>query len=90
VVVKKAATQIKLFLNVFILLIEETQILLIVPTEHWYFMMKFNRKPDLAAIHRFFWTPQALGQNSKAVHRAYAKRALMKLPSLENYEKKAA
>ena len=27
-----------------------------------------------------------LGHNSKAVHRAYAKRALMKLPSLEEYE----
>lgn len=30
-----------------------------------------------------------LGHNSKAVHRAYAKRALMKLPSLEEYEAKA-
>ena len=27
-----------------------------------------------------------LGHNSKAVHRAYAKRALMKLSSLEEYE----
>lgn len=27
-----------------------------------------------------------LGHNSKAVHWAYAKRALMKLPSLEEYE----
>jgi integrase len=33
---------------------------------------------------------EALGHNSKAVHRAYAKRALMKLPSLEDYEQKAA
>jgi integrase len=33
---------------------------------------------------------EALGHNSKAVHRAYAKRALMKLPSLEEYERKAA
>jgi integrase len=33
---------------------------------------------------------EALGHNSKAVHRAYAKRALMKLPSLEEYEKRAA
>jgi integrase len=33
---------------------------------------------------------EALGHNSKAVHRAYAKRALVKLPSLEEYEKKAA
>ena len=31
---------------------------------------------------------EALGQNSNAVHRAYAKRALMKIPSLEDYEKK--
>jgi integrase len=29
---------------------------------------------------------EALGHNSKAVHRALAKRALMKLPSLEQYE----
>ncbi len=33
---------------------------------------------------------EALGHNSKAVHRAYAKRTLMKLPSLEEYEQKAA
>ena len=34
----------------------------------------------------------ALMQESflKAVHRAYAKRALMKLPSLEDYEHRAA
>lgn len=32
---------------------------------------------------------EALGHNSAAVHRAYAKRAKMKLPSLEQYEKKA-
>ena len=31
-----------------------------------------------------------LGHNSKAVHRAYAKRALMQLPSLEEYELKNA
>jgi integrase len=31
---------------------------------------------------------EALGHNSKAVHRAYAKRALMKIPSLEEYERK--
>jgi hypothetical protein len=31
-----------------------------------------------------------LGNNSKAVHWAYAKRALMKLPSLEEYERQAA
>jgi hypothetical protein len=33
---------------------------------------------------------QALGHNSKAVRRAYAKRALMNIPSLEDYERKAA
>ena len=30
---------------------------------------------------------EALGHNRKAVHHAYAKRALMKIPSLEDYEK---
>jgi hypothetical protein len=33
---------------------------------------------------------EALGHNSKAVHRAYAKWALMKIPSLEEYEQRAA
>jgi integrase len=33
---------------------------------------------------------EALGHNSKAVHRAYAKRALMKIPSLEDYEQNIA
>jgi hypothetical protein len=33
---------------------------------------------------------EALGNNRKAVHRAYAKRALMKIPSLEDYEKRPA
>jgi len=33
---------------------------------------------------------EALGHNSKAVHRAYAKRALVKIPSLEEYEKRTA
>jgi integrase len=33
---------------------------------------------------------EALGHNSKAVHRAYARRALVKLPSLESYEQQAA
>jgi hypothetical protein len=31
---------------------------------------------------------EALGHNSKDVHRTYAKRALMRIPSLEDYEKK--
>jgi len=30
---------------------------------------------------------EALGHKSKAVHRAYARRALMKIPSLEDYER---
>jgi hypothetical protein len=33
---------------------------------------------------------EALGHNSKAMHRAYANRALMKIPSLEEYEKRQA
>jgi integrase len=32
---------------------------------------------------------EALGHNSNAVHRAYAKRALMKIPSLEDYEQRS-
>jgi integrase len=32
---------------------------------------------------------EALGHNSKAVHRAYARRAQVKLPSLESYERQA-
>jgi integrase len=31
---------------------------------------------------------EALGHNSKAIHRAYARRALVKIPSLEEYESK--
>jgi hypothetical protein len=33
---------------------------------------------------------EALGRNSKAIHRAYAKKALMKIPSLQEYEERAA
>lgn len=36
------------------------------------------------------YAQEALGHTSKAVHRAYAKRAHMKLPSLEVYEQRAA
>jgi len=32
---------------------------------------------------------QALGHNSKAVHHACSKHALMKIPSLEDYEQRA-
>ena len=31
-----------------------------------------------------------LGHNSKAIHRAYAKKAQVVIPTLEDYEKKAA
>jgi integrase len=31
---------------------------------------------------------EALGHNSKAVHRAYSRKALVKVPSLEEYESK--
>jgi integrase len=34
------------------------------------------------------YAQEALGHNSKAVHRAYAKKARVELPSLESYEKK--
>ncbi|MEI8291375.1 MAG: hypothetical protein WCH99_18045 [Verrucomicrobiota bacterium] len=40
-------------------------------------------EPDRFAV-------ENLGHNSKAVHRAYAKRALVNIPSLEDYEKEAA
>ena len=33
---------------------------------------------------------EALGHNNKAVHRAYARRALVRLPSLESFERQAA
>jgi hypothetical protein len=32
----------------------------------------------------------ALGHGSKAIHRAYAKKALIIVPSLDDYERKAA
>ena len=32
---------------------------------------------------------EALGHNSKAVHRAYAKRASVKIPSLDDFERQA-
>ncbi|MCI0536145.1 MAG: tyrosine-type recombinase/integrase [Verrucomicrobiales bacterium] len=35
------------------------------------------------------FTQEALGHNSKAVHRSYAKRAQVRLPSLEKYERSA-
>ena len=47
-----------------------------------------TREEALALLqcHPERFAQEALGHNSKAVHRAYAKRALMKIPSLEDYE----
>ena len=45
---------------------------------------------DTVAAYPERFAMENLGHNSKAVHRAYAKRALMKLPSLEEYEQRAA
>jgi hypothetical protein len=47
----------------------------------------FQFPGSLKNLQRF--AQEALGHNSKAVHRAYAKRALMKIPSLEKYERQA-
>jgi hypothetical protein len=45
---------------------------------------------QIAKVYPERFAQEALGHNSKAVHRAYAKRALMKIPSLEDYEQRAA
>jgi hypothetical protein len=42
--------------------------------------VKLDRYPERFA-------QEALGHNSKAVHRAYARQAQVRLPSLESYEK---
>jgi integrase len=47
----------------------------------WAERAKENGYPERFAM-------QALGHSSKAVHRAYAKKAQFKLPSLEDYERK--
>lgn len=47
----------------------------------WAERAKENGYPERFAM-------QALGHSSKAVHRAYSKKALIKLPSLEDYERK--
>ena len=57
----------------------------------------------LARAYRYAWAERAkvvgmperfaqaaLGHNSKAIHRAYAKKAIIIAPSLEDYEAKAA
>jgi hypothetical protein len=36
------------------------------------------------------FAPEALGHNRKAVHRAYAKRVMMKISSLEQHEQPTA
>ncbi len=51
-------------------------------------IMPIASRKSTALPERF--AQEALGHNSKAVHRAYAKRALMKIPSLEDYEKRIA
>ncbi len=47
----------------------------------------FERAKVVGMPERF--AQEALGHNSKAVHRAYAKVALMKIPLLEHYEREA-
>jgi integrase len=47
----------------------------------WAERAKENGYPERFAM-------QALGHSSKAVHRAYSKKAQVKLPSLEDYERK--
>lgn len=43
-------------------------------------------------LHRPFipFAQEALGHNSKAMHRAYAKKAKVKIPALEDFERKRA
>jgi integrase len=57
-------------------------------TLHSYRYVWAERAKTAGCPERF--AQEALGHNSKAVHRAFAKRALMKLPSLEDYEQRAA
>ena len=54
----------------------------------WFTDVRFLHAPSPTYPERF--GPEALAHKSKVVHRAYAKRALMKLPSLEAYEQQAA
>src|ERR1700733_8451726 len=51
--------------------------------------LRLGRRAKVAGMPERF-AQEALGHNSKAVHRAYAKRALMKIPSLEEFEEQAA
>jgi integrase len=72
-------------------------------TEFWQRCQRLGIKGVSLHSYRYAWAEraktvgyperfaqEALGHNSKAVHRAYAKRALMKIPSLEQYEQAAA
>jgi integrase len=69
-------------------------------TEFWSGCRQLNINGVTVHSNRYAWAEIALnperfamenlGHNSKAVHRAYAKRVLMKLPSLEEYEQKNA
>jgi integrase len=56
-------------------------------TLHSYLHAWAERAKTVGDLERF--AQEALGHNSKAVHLAYAKRALMKIPSLEDYEQRA-
>jgi hypothetical protein len=55
---------------------------------HSYHYAQVERAKVAGMPERF--SMENLGHNNKAVHRAYAKWALMKTPSLENYEEDAA
>jgi integrase len=55
-------------------------------TLHSYHFAWAERAKVVGMPERF--AQEALGHNSKAVHRAYAKGALMKIPSLEEYEER--
>jgi integrase len=56
-------------------------------TSHSYRYAWAQRAKTCGMPERF--AQEALGHNSKAVHRVYAKRVLMRIPSLEDYEQKA-
>jgi hypothetical protein len=54
------------------------------------FSTRFRLYASVTRLHPEGFAQAALGHNSKAVHQAYAKRALMKLPSLEDYKKRSS
>ncbi len=64
--------------------------LMVAPSGSKYWRLKYawaERAKTVGYPERF--AQEALGHNSKAVQRAYAKRALMKIPSLQEYEERA-